>query len=195
MIDDDRMPLVLRQLATRLAYEGVPVRVIARSILQSAELVADSLDEALSVGEITEMPAADWPPTARRADRLPALVAKESDEKRLLCCEKIFKLTKLQANFMLVLLKHNEISKDTLHRVIEQQRSIRRNRPDNPEQTDPKMVDVVIWNIRRKLKVHNIAIVTLWGHGYYIPEPDRSYANTLMSEAAAGSVDGISVSK
>jgi hypothetical protein len=178
----------LTGIAGRLAYEGVPVQVIARSLLTESGLVFRCLQILLSIGEITEMPAADWPPTSRRADRLPVSVARESDEKRLLSCGKIFGLTPLQANFMLVLLKHNEVSKTTLHHVIEQQRAIRRNRPANPDQTDPKMVDVVIWNIRKHLRPHNITITTLWGHGYYIPEPDRARANAMMTAAASNGI-------
>ena len=79
-------------------------------------------------------------------------------------------MTRLQANFMLVLLKREEADKDTLHHVIESQRAIRRNQPDNPESTDPKMVDVVICNLRKRLRSYFDAghetIKTLWGHGY-----------------------------
>jgi hypothetical protein len=192
---EQTLSLVYAEIASRLAFDGVPVRVIARALLLPSEMVRESLEVAKADGTITEIPRDDWPATARRADRLPSSVAKESEAQLLLSCAKIFNLTRLQSNFMLVLLKNNEVSKDTLHHVIEQQRAIRRNRPDNPDQTDPKMVDVVIWNIRKRLKAQNITIITLWGHGYYIPEPDRARANAMMVGATAAPVNGHTTSQ
>ena len=177
------LPPDLVPIAARLAFEGVPVRAIARSLSQGADIVRDALDIAKADGTISEVPRDDWPPTARRADHLPSEVARSSEGSMLSACMKAFRLTRLQANFMLVLLKRDEADKDMLHFVIEQQRAIRRNRPDDPEPTDPKMVDVVIWNIRKRLKPTGITITTLWGHGYYISVADRAKANALMIEA------------
>jgi hypothetical protein len=64
--------------------------------------------------------------------------------------------------------------------VIEQQRAIRRNQPDNPDQTDEKMVDVVICNLRKRLRSYwpagHEVIKTLWGHGYFVEKADRELA-------------------
>ena len=81
---------------------------------------------------------------------------------------------------MLVLLKREEADKETLHFVIETQRALRRTRPDSVESTDVKMVDVVICKLRKKLKLVNAKIDTLWGHGYYLDEKSRDTIEALL---------------
>jgi hypothetical protein len=91
-------------------------------------------------------------------------------------------VTKLMASFMMVLLKREEADKAVLHRVIEAQRASRTSRPDSTEETDPKMVDVVICNLRKKLKPYGLTIQTLWGHGYYIDAEGRKSALALVEK-------------
>lgn len=167
------MPEGYAQIAIRLANEGIPVNVIARGLETPAADVRLSLDEALASGRITEMPASDWPPTARRADHLPPHIAAARDADLVTSFMRAFRLTKLMASFMLVLVKREEADKMTLHRVIETQRATRANRPNTSEETDPKMVDVVICNLRKKLKPFALTINTLWGRGYYLDAKDR----------------------
>jgi len=168
------------QIAVRLANEGIPVNVIARGLEVPAGDVRISLDEALAAGRITEMPAADWPPTARRADHLPPHIAAARDADLVTGFMRTFHTPKLAANFMLVLVKREEATKATLHRVIESQRAQRANRPSASEETDPKMVDVVICNLRKKLKPFGLTIHTLWGRGYYFDEKDRQRILSLI---------------
>jgi hypothetical protein len=168
------------QIASRLANEGIPVNVIARGLEYPAADVRLSLEESLAAGLITEMPAADWPPTARRADHLPPHIAAARDNDLVIAFMRAFKLTKLMASFILVLVKREEADKTTLHRVIEAQRATRASRPDNPEETDPKMVDVVICNLRKKLKTFGLTIHTLWGHGYYLDHEGKKQALALV---------------
>ena len=80
----------------------------------------------------------------------------------------------------LVLLKREEADKETLHFVIETQRALRRTRPDSVETTDPKMVDVVICKLRKKLRPLGINIQTLWGHGYYIDSDGRDIVENIL---------------
>ncbi len=183
MIEDPELCQPLVPIAARLAYEGVPVRAIARSFDMPAEVIRAALDVAKANGTISAVPRDDWPPTARYADHLPSAMAKESEKELLLIVAQVFKLTKLQSHFMLVLLKRDAVDKETFHFIIEQQRAIRRNRPDNPDPTDPKMVDVVIWNIRKRLKRLSLTIDTLWGHGYFMPSDDRHKANEMVATA------------
>lgn len=176
-MNEETLPPDLGNIASRLANEGVPIAVIARSFQQPSDLVRFKLEDYLADGVLTEMPRDDWPPTARRADHLPSRLAKEQEKDLLTACMRAFSVTKLQASFMIVLLKREEADKDTLHHVIESQRAIRRNQPDNPDTTDPKMVDVVICTLRRRLRPHwpdgYQPIKTLWGHGYFMEEVDR----------------------
>lgn len=166
-------------IAARFAYEGVPVSAIARGLGKSSTDVRECLEYHISIGTITGMPVADWPPTARRADRLPAFMQKESEEIQMLACQRVLKLTPLEAGFILVLLRRDEADKDTLHYVIETQRQLRR--ADNPEATDKKMVDVIICKLRRKLSKFNISIKTIWGRGYFIDEEGRQNLESLLN--------------
>jgi hypothetical protein len=167
-------------IAARLAHEGVPVSAIARALGKSSSNVRDCLEYHLEIGGITEMPVADWPPTARRADHLPAFLQKEPEKIQLLSCQRVLNLTPLEAGFMLVLLKRDEADKETLHYVIETQRAMRR--ADNPETTDKKMVDVIICKMRKKLAKHGVTITTIWGKGYFISEEGRAILEKLLTE-------------
>jgi hypothetical protein len=186
---------LLKQIATRLAAEGIPVNVIARGLENPAADVRATLEDALSSGRITEMPAADWPPTARRADHLPPHIAAARDADLVTSFMRAFRLTKLMASFMLVLVKREEADKMTLHRVIEAQRATRANRPNNSEETDPKMVDVVICNLRKKLKTFGITINTLWGRGYYLDAKDRQSALSRVEREVDAANDNVPASR
>jgi two-component system cell cycle response regulator CtrA len=107
-------------------------------------------------------------------------MAKEPEKIQLFSCQRALNLTRLEAGFMLVLLKRNEADKDTLHYVIETQRAMRRTRPDSVETVDPKMVDVIICKLRKKMKPLGIKILTLWGHGYYLEEGSREIVEDLL---------------
>jgi len=176
----DHQPFDIVRSIGRLANEGIPVAVLARGLDTPSEVIRATIQEAIDCGTVTEMPRDDWPPTARRSDHLPSQLAKEQERDLLTACMRAFAVTRLQASFMLVLLKREEADKDTLHHVIESQRAIRRNQPDNPDTTDPKMVDVVICNLRKRLRPYfppaHEAIKTLWGHGYYMERDDRQAA-------------------
>ena len=173
-------PFDIAASIARLANEGIPVAVLARGLDAPSEVIRSTIQDAIDCGKVTEMPRDDWPPTARRADHLPSQLAKEQDESLLTASMRAFAITKLQAAFMMVLLKRDEADKTTLHHVIEQQRAIRRNQPDNPDQTDEKMVDVVICNLRKRLRSYwpagHEVIKTLWGHGYFVDKIDRELA-------------------
>ena len=161
-------------IASRLAIEGVPIRAIARALARSSEDVRDTLRYHLDIGTITEMTKEDWAPAGRRADRLPSFLKHEAEPSLVLGLQHLFKLTPLEASFMLVFLKRDEVDKGTLHYVIETQRALRKSRPDATETTDPKMVDVIICKLRGKFKPHKIIIHTLWGAGYYLDDTSRS---------------------
>jgi hypothetical protein len=171
---DLQLPKSLADIIFRLGVEGVPVRVIARAMSYESEMVREYLQYALDSGVITEIPRDDWPPTAKRIDRLPFGVTLEQDINDITFgCQRTFKLTRLEAGLLCALLRRQEAEKLALHRVIEQQRLTRMSQPDSPEPTDPKMVDVIICKLRKKLKPWGIVIKTLWGKGYYMDSDNR----------------------
>lgn len=164
-----------RPYAVRMANEGLPIGAIARALAEPGSEIREVLTDALQVGKILEMPPADWPPTAYKSDRVPVIVPQDwlrkitQDDLTVACC-KVFKLTPLQATVFALLLRHKEATKEMIHFVIEQRRQLRNK--DGADETEIKMVDVVICHIRRRLKKFNHnkpPITTLWGSGYYVP--------------------------
>jgi DNA-binding response OmpR family regulator len=163
-------------IAVRLADEGVPVRAIARATRTPSGDIYEILREALASGSIVEIPKDDWPPGSQRASRTAFNgTPYESDEVLKLGCARVFKATKLEAAFLSVMLKRNEVTKAQLHIVIEQCRA-----SEHRDETDVKMVDVIICKLRKKLTPHNITIETVWGIGYLIPVAARERAMTML---------------
>lgn len=159
-------------VAVRMADEGIPIRAIARSTRVSSEEVYELLRQAIQSGTIIELPKDDWPAGSTRGTRSPFNGTPLDDEDRLkVACTRYFKATKLEAALLAVLLRRDQATKDQLHRVIEQ------NRPgEKRDETDPKMVDVLICHLRKKLRPHDVQVETIWGVGYAIPVPSRDKA-------------------
>ncbi len=151
------------------ANEGIPVAAIARITKQDLSDVYLLLKEAKDVGHILDLPRADWPPGVRASERLPTLSIPADDDLKFVC-KRTLKLTALETGFLISLLKNREVDKTRLHHVVEQQRSSRQSQPDKQDETDPKMVDVIICKLRKKLKTVDAAlkIETIWGGGYCI---------------------------
>jgi len=171
-------------IAIRLADEGIPVRAIARAVKVPSEDIYEALRDALASGAILEVPKDDWPIGSRRSDRTAFNGTPLEDEDNLkVACARLFRVTRLEAAIMVVLLKRSEATKAQLHLVIEQ------NRPnENREETDPKMVDVVICHLRKKLKRHDLLIDTIWGIGYLISAPHRERATALLNDFSGGHI-------
>jgi DNA-binding winged helix-turn-helix (wHTH) protein len=173
--------LIAIDIATRMAQEGIPVGAIARVLQRPFEDTIEMLTTQVSYGNIVELPKSDWPPTAKLADHVPSITRKISDHDVMFVCQKMFHLTKLEAGFLVLLLKLEHASKAQLHNVIETQRLERHDRPDSMELTDQKMVDVMICKLRKKLKEIDtqFIITTVWGGGYYIEAPvkEKIYAS------------------
>ena len=170
----------LPQAAANMANEGIPIAAIARVLYLPFAEVNTILHEAITGGYITEFPRADWPPGQLRTARVPTVSIKTSDQEVEFVCCKVFKLTRLEAGFVVRLLKLDHCDKEKLHHVIETQRLQRSSNPDSMEATDQKMVDVIICKLRKKLKDLDpeFKITTVWGGGYYIelPVKEKIYA-------------------
>lgn len=168
------------QIAINAANEGIPVAAIARVITVPLDDVYQMLRDAKESGAIIDLPKADWPPGSRISDRTPALPA---DADLHFLCHKTFRLTALEAGFVVVLMKHSHSTKTRLHGVIEQMRLTRSSQPDTMESTDPKMVDVIICKLRKKLKKVDpaIEITTIWGGGYHIEAHVKALIMTKLS--------------
>ena len=176
------LPPFVSSIAARMAVEGIPVAAIARVLLWPGEDVSRSLKHSLACGMICDLPAYDWPPTARHADRLPTIpVSKSNDDTFVFQCRRLWGLTGLQAAFFYVLMKNVNVDKAKLHNVVEKQRALKGDQVATADETDPKMVDVVICHLRKRLRKHNIKISTLWGFGYFIDEKTKSSVKAILS--------------
>jgi len=167
-------------IAVRMADEGIPVRAIARATKIPSDDLRDILEEAIARGGILSIPNDDWPVGTARAHRTPSIVsmASLSDELLDIYIGKIFKATRLEAAVLIPLIKRPEVNRDGLHQSIEDRRTTA------TDQTDPKMVDVVICKLRKKLELHSLSIVTNWSRGYEMPIADRKRAAAMIMEYA-----------
>lgn len=163
-------------VAIRLADEGVPVRAIARAVKLPSDEVYDLLRDALAAGSIVEIPKDDWPPGSARTGRTAFNgTPLDTDDSLKLACARVFRTTRMESAILAVMLKRNEVTKNQLHVVIEQNRAT-----EGRDETDPKMVDVVICHLRKKLRKFDLKIETVWGIGYLIPVSDRERATALL---------------
>ncbi len=183
-MDAHNTPSKISVAAVRLADEGIPVRAIARSINLPSEDVYEILRDAIAEGRILDMPRDDWPPGTNRANRsLVNGTGLEAEGALAIACARFFKASPLEAAMLATLLRRNEATKDQLHHVAERNRPA----PEGKAPTDPKIVDVMICKIRKKLLPHGFAIETLWGHGYTMAVADReSVMKLLVKENAHG---------
>jgi hypothetical protein len=179
----------------RAAAEGVPVAAIARTLKVPYDRVLHCLKRARSLGAISELPQTDWPPAQAMNERRPATVQAQKPELSRsslqppeeveFLCRHVFRLTNLEAGFLVVLLRTLFAEKEKLHAVIEQQRAARPLRPLQQEVTDPKMVDVMICKLRKKMAGisrdnlsrsdrfpgdPSFVIRTSWGKGYFLDQ-------------------------
>lgn len=180
------LPEPVNSIVIMLADEGVPVSAIARSVKVPSDEVRDVLHEALATGRLVEMPRSDWPPHMRRADRMPSTGLDINDDQLLAHCRRLFKLTQLEATVFIPLLKRDEASKQALHGAIEAGRAARA--AASADETDPKMVDVVVHKLRRKLRPHAIEIKTLWAKGYFMERPMRRLVYDKITAYLSGQV-------
>lgn len=165
-----------------LGNDGVPIRVISRATKLSCEDIREILHEAMDEGVIVQMPREDWLAKSTRDDRDPGLDAFEMmpPDALIYHCHRVFGTTKLQSAFLVPLIKRKEVPRDHLHAIIEQRRGL------DKKETDMKMVDVVIYHVRSRLKKHNVQINTIWSIGYFIsPEQRKLMRNMIVEHVTA----------
>jgi len=180
--NNEVLPPRVARIVVRLASEGIPLRAIARSTEFPSAVVREVLIDAISCGQLIDLPKDDWPPLQNRDERVPQPAGPQADDRSLIIdCTRLFGVTRLQASLLSVLIRRKEASKDMLHQVVETCRHTRLNKSDALEATDPKIVDVVVCHLRKKLRPFNLEITTLWGNGYYMSAEMRKRALDLIA--------------
>lgn len=168
----------LENILISLADEGVPIQAISRATKTPCDIVRETLQLALEAGDLLEKPADDWQPGTARGSRAQMTpdYAQIAERTALTGCIRLFKVTRVQACLLDALIRRKEVTRETLHNLIE------RNRLDHahPDETDIKMVDVVICHIRKKLKPFGFEIKTLWSTGYFIDADQRKTMQDML---------------
>jgi len=176
MSEDHVYAICLEDLVTRMAHEGVPIRAIARAAEFPSDQVRSILQEALEVGSIVEMPRDDWSPLLTREQRGPEYAKTGVDDALLILnVVRLFGVTQQQACLLLVLIKRREVTRKMLHAVIESRR------PHPKVETEPKIVDVVICKLRKKLEPLGLKIETVWSCGYFMSAEHRKTALAMLN--------------
>ena len=170
-------------LLVRLANEGIPVQVIARCTSLPSADVYQHLIEATEAGELLEVPRADWPAGVGRLDRAPAFKCLMEVDDRTLILHLIacFKVTRLQAILLLHFLRRRETTREQMHQAIEAQR------PPGERRAQIKLVDVVLWQLRKRLApILGVqctdTIATVRERGYTMPARHRQRVTEMLSE-------------
>jgi len=164
----------------RAADEGVPIGALARIFSQShnSSDIRKLLHEAVNSGRILEMPREDWPPLTPRDKRTPTVAAHklgEDDRETTMRMARKLKTTKLESRILLVLLRRGHASREQLHMAVED------NRGNPDEETDIKIVDVVVCKLRKKLAPLGLKMNTIHSIGYEMSEEYRNKAWELIN--------------
>jgi len=78
-----------------------------------------------------------------------------------------FRLTGKESIILGVLVKHDSCSKQQLHTAV----NVGNFSAD--DETEIKIVDVFVCKLRKKIKLFDFKIETVWGHGYAMSKADR----------------------
>jgi DNA-binding response OmpR family regulator len=155
--------LPIDQVAIRLADEGVPLRVIARTLHTPSDAIREQLHLARDAGRLVDLPKEDWPPGFPRDQRALQLSRMVVEDKQavVVALQKTFRLTATEISLMMLLLQHPTVPKSRIDLAT-------------------KCIDVHIYNIRRRLRPFDIAIATLWGYGYQLSSDSRQRIMDLI---------------
>lgn len=171
------IPSLDEPLIVRMAVEGIPVRAAARCTKIPSDVIRGIFTEALTYGDIAQMPRDDWSPQLTRAQRIPEFAKTGVDDAILILnVVRLFGVTQQQACLLLVLIKRREVTRKMLHGVIESRR------PHPKVETEPKIVDVVICKLRKKLEPLGLKIETVWSCGYFMSAEHRKKALAMLNE-------------
>jgi DNA-binding response OmpR family regulator len=162
----------------RAADEGVPIGALRRIYRCDPSLLREYLHAAVASGRLIEMPREDWPPLTPRDQRTPTVAAHklvEDDREATMRMARKLKTTKLESRILLVLLRRGHASREQLHMAVED------NRGNPDDETDIKIVDVVVCKLRKKLAPIGLKMTTIHSIGYEMSEEHRNKAWELIN--------------
>lgn len=168
--------------AIRFADEGVPIRAIVRSMLVPYDEIREALNAAIETGTLLTMPRDDWPPGTRRDERQPDTIPLEyADDHMLMLAMRAFNFTPAEARMFIALLRRPQATKGMLHTASQRLEPV----ASSEEVSEPKIVDVFICKMRKKLRARGVPIKidTIWGRGYALSLASKTEAHKLMGIA------------
>ncbi|MGA0564154.1 helix-turn-helix domain-containing protein [Ancylobacter sp. VNQ12] len=157
-------------IVVRLADEGVPLSAIGRAVRRPYAEVHAIVVEAREAGHLVAIPPSDWPIGSRRDSRVPESTKIILGEmyQMMTALMRLYGLQPNEAKILAALVKHPDRTKASLHAVI-----------DDDRKSGPKIIDVYICRMRKKLRPKGIVIETVWGRGVMLPPAARS---TILKE-------------
>jgi hypothetical protein len=156
-------------IAVRMASEDIALAAIARVLKRPFSDISSVIDGAIDDGYITRRPPAEWPRDFK-GQRIVGPVDEaansqkidRADLDRLIAAGCLtFRLTRSEATTLGVILLRNVVTRTALHYAV------------TPE-AEPKIIDVFICKLRRKLAPYQLQIITVWGVGYQIPPASKA---------------------
>lgn len=172
------------------ARYGVALDTITRALVAPSKQIQDICRRAISRGDLQMMPPES--PNDVRSASLTELVnlraaldnaqatirqlstsAREGDSEFM----GVAKMTRNEVLLISALARRGKMTKSALYDALYSLRHA-------DEQPEPKIVDVFICKLRKKLGRHGISIRTVWGHGY-----ELTADNVAKLRALAGSSD------
>lgn len=94
----------------------------------------------------------------------------------LIKAELAVQLTASERTVLATLMQRERATKDQLMSAL--------YRDMHRDEAEPKIVDVFICKLRKKLKPHGIDIQTLWGQGYFLDAANKKLIKGAVDEAA-----------
>lgn len=170
------------------ARQGIAMTTIARAMAISPSVVENVCRRANDHGELQMIPAMT-PDDTRHSllSELTNLRAQLDDAQYTLremheaarfesdSFHGVAGLSKSEAKIVSAIVRHGTISKSGLYFALYG------NADDAPE---PKVIDVLMCKIRKKLGLHGISVVTHWGSGFGMSDVDIAAVRELRANAS-----------
>ena len=172
-------PVLLDAAVVRAADEGVPILALKRifTVCGVGPDIRALCRAAMASGRLVSMPTEDWPALVPRAARYPMVrphVLGEDDNELIIKMARAFKTTKLESRVLMVVLRRGQTSREMLHDAVEF------NRGNPADETDIKIVDVVVCKLRKKLLPWGLLLHTVHSIGYDMTDAHREKAWAII---------------
>lgn len=152
-----------RHVAVRMADEGIPIAAIARVLKRRFDDVESTLKEAIEASELIDLPRSEWSRSVTKAEREPERVRRPVSESIINDMMVVIGVSAQLARVLAVLLRRDVAMKPTIIAALYQYEGA----------VNPKIVDVLICHLRKKLRPLDINIETVWGRGYRLDRENR----------------------